>query len=352
MLVINYSGNRPQQDRFKFAVNGDNNSQTIKFVLKKQQGDIDLSSPSFTIYFLCQSQDKRFVDKAVIETVSEEGNDIILEYKLLGKHTQYKAIDVGVSFEDENQEVVYKTASATISIQNGIMADEEIANKYPTEIGRIETRLNHSDKKFVHLIQNYNKKNKANVYIPEFTMEFDENVRLLYTIGGETKTTNGIKTVYLNTKKGNHISNITFAKGSYDFYELINEFFEENFGIHEYTEFPYNDLPVCFDIPKFLSCCLKIENMDKNGVMQFCGKFRQLKKRFSKWTTKYDGETRECMVLGRIQFKFVKNFAMRSDNKGWKGTMADAYIDTIMCIHKFSYDEYYTVYIYGRPRRF
>lgn len=155
MLVINYSGNRPQCDRFKFSVNGDNNSQTIKFVLKKQQGDIDLSSPLFSIYFLCQSQDKRFVDKAEIESFVVEGNDIILEYKLLGKHTQFKAIDVGLSFEDENQEVVYKTANATISIQNGIMADQEMENLYPSLIKKMEKDIEETKTQLVNKVSFY-----------------------------------------------------------------------------------------------------------------------------------------------------------------------------------------------------
>ena len=187
MLVINYSGNKPQCDRFKFSVNGDNNSQTIKFVIKKQQGDIDLSSSSFACFFVCQSQDKSFVDKAEIssENISEEDNDLIIKYKLLGKHTRYKMIDVGLSFETQEQEVVWKTASATVSIQNGIMADEEIANIYPTELGRIEARLSHKDKKFVKY------KNKEGE--EQHALIFKENVKVAYTVSGYSKFSKLIK---------------------------------------------------------------------------------------------------------------------------------------------------------------
>lgn len=357
MLVINYSGNRPQQDRFKFAVNGDNNSQTIKFVLKKQQGDIDLSSPSFTIYFLCQSQDKRFVDKAEITTVSEEGNDIILEYKLLGKHTQFKSIDVGVSFENENQEVVYKTASATISIQNGIMADDEIANNYPTELGRIETRLNHSDKKFVYLKTNYG---NATMLKPAFQMEFYTDVKLLYTVN-DRKATNLLRTKYLDTKMGNHILHTNgqvcgFNKGTYTFIDLINMVCNLQLDSENYVIFPYSQISLHknYSIPHNLKCCLCVQNLTRNEINTMFQNIPKTIKKFQYWVKKYYGSQYGCLTFSRIQFKFVKDFKFKKDTKvnGFTGTIADNYIDVLVCIKGASLIDSFDVYFYAKPKRF
>ena len=52
MLVVNYNGNKPITNYYKFGVEGNNNADVVRFVVLKKQGQIDLTD-EFKIYVLC-----------------------------------------------------------------------------------------------------------------------------------------------------------------------------------------------------------------------------------------------------------------------------------------------------------
>ena len=133
MLVINYNGNKPTTDYFKFAVQGNNNADVVRFCLDEQQGNIDLTTCK--VYVLAKCDEDDFIDKVEItDNVSSVGSQLNAEWVLLKKHTINRQLLVGLCFEDENEEIVWQTQLVKIAIANGIDADEEIANKYPSII--------------------------------------------------------------------------------------------------------------------------------------------------------------------------------------------------------------------------
>lgn len=141
MLVINYNGNKPTTDYFKFSVQGNNKADTIRFVVLKKQGNLDLED-NFLVYVKCDNE-TGFVDKVQIESedIKVEGNNIVVNWHLLKKHTTQSELRVSLCFED-NSEVVWQTQVFTLKIMAGVNADDEIINNYPTIIQSLQNQIN------------------------------------------------------------------------------------------------------------------------------------------------------------------------------------------------------------------
>ena len=140
MLVINYKENKPISDYFKYSVNGNNQADIVRFVLLKEQEGIDLSDESFLVYAKC-TDGYDFTDKVLIsrEDIEITDSEIIVDWHLLRKHTANESLKVSVSFESE--EIVWQTQTFTLKINNGILGDEEIEDKYPTIIGQMQQEI-------------------------------------------------------------------------------------------------------------------------------------------------------------------------------------------------------------------
>ncbi len=141
MLVVNYNGNKPVNDYFKFSVQGNNNADIVRFVLLKKQGNIDLTNENYRVYAKCQTPDQDFVDKTMLTTTQEVDNNLIVDWALLSKHTENKQLQVSLSFEDLNNEIVWQTQIFTLNISNGILADQEIENTYPTILAQLQQQI-------------------------------------------------------------------------------------------------------------------------------------------------------------------------------------------------------------------
>lgn len=137
MLVINYNGNKPTTDVFKYSVLGNNNADVVRFCLSKQQGNIDLEG--YKVYAQAYCEEDDFIDKVEItDNVSIVENQLQVDWTLLRKHTVNRQLKVSLSFEDEDNEVVWQTQLVRINICDGINADEEIENSYPTIIEELK----------------------------------------------------------------------------------------------------------------------------------------------------------------------------------------------------------------------
>ena len=140
MLVINYNGNKPTTDIYKFSVQGNNNADVVRFCLEKKQGKIDLSG--YKVYAQSKCDEDDFIDKVEItNNVNIVDNQLTADWNLLRKHTVNRQLQVSLSFEDETNEVVWQTQSVKVNIANGILADEEIINSYPTIIEEMQGNI-------------------------------------------------------------------------------------------------------------------------------------------------------------------------------------------------------------------
>jgi len=335
MLSIIYNGIKPNEYKFEYSVIDNNKVDYIDFSFNDRYEG--------TPFVKVESKDKKYVDKI---NVSEYFSNNHIIFPLLAKTTAHKVIRVQLSFETE--ETKWQTEVVEITLKNSVRADEEIANNYPTILDNIQKRLNHSDKKFVHLHSNFGNDE------PSFSIELDEDVRVAYTVN-DRKQSKGQKGKWLDTKKGNHITELVLSKGTYEFYDLINLFLGET--INEYNEFPYEEIEMRkekqYDFPHNISCCAVCwswiaENIKTIGI-------GTIGKSFNKWYKKYfDESQKQCLTFSRIQFKFIKDFKWRSENseRGWKGTIADAYIDCLCVIKGGSGYDSFDIYFYPRPRRF
>jgi len=167
MLVINYNGNKPTTDYYKYSVQGNNNADVVRFCLSKQQGNLDLSASGYKVYVQARCEDDGFIDKVEISSnVSIVDNQLNADWVLLKKHTINRQLEVSLSFENASQEVVWQTQLVKIAIANGIDADEEIANTYPSVIQKmrediqgleekdndLQEQIDQTKKKFVEFV--------------------------------------------------------------------------------------------------------------------------------------------------------------------------------------------------------
>lgn len=141
MLVVNYNENRPTTDYFKFSVKGNNDADIVRFIVEKQHESLDLAD-GYNVYVKCKNG-YGFVDKVLIseENIEFNENEIIVDWHLLRKHTQNESLIVSLCFENNENEVVWQTQTFTLKIANGIIADDEIENKYPTILQQMQAEI-------------------------------------------------------------------------------------------------------------------------------------------------------------------------------------------------------------------
>lgn len=140
MLVINYNGNKPIANYFKYGVEGNNNADIVRFVVLKKQGGLDLTD-NFLVYVKCDNE-SGFVDKVEIESanISVHSNCIFVDWHLLKKHTEQENLRVSLCFENES-ETVWQTQAFQLKLLSGVNADEEIPNTYPSVIQQMESEI-------------------------------------------------------------------------------------------------------------------------------------------------------------------------------------------------------------------
>lgn len=357
MLVINYNGNKPTTDYFKFSVQGNNNADVVRFCLEKKQGKIDLSG--YKVYAQAYCEEDDFIDKVEItDNVNIVDNQLSADWTLLKKHTVNRQLLVSLSFEDLDNEVVWQTQIVKIAICNGILADEEMINKYPTVIEQMQNDIdelkNKPSKEFVY----YNRKNG----------DIHHKVPLGILLGlRKKKNTKGqrLNASQIRGKKfGNKITGIVLPVNDGNLtsiLEVINNLFLNDVDVNaqyvEYTkqevESMFNKVQVPADIGGIsLPTLFPFFNGDQIFDQMF------------KYGIKVPVEAEEDIgAYHRTAFdiKFVKDYSQENIQQDgqeapiikWYGTMANNYIN--MCVYveavQQSPNEYKAVFL-PVPRRF
>lgn len=142
MLVINYNGNKPTSDYFKYSVQGNNQADIIRFVIDAKQEHINLTN-DFRFYANIQGVDDDFVDKVELSNIENDGDVLTIDFYLQKKHTEHKQIEVCLSAETNR--VCWKTQLVKITIYNSVNADDTIVNDYPTILQQLQREIDELD---------------------------------------------------------------------------------------------------------------------------------------------------------------------------------------------------------------
>lgn len=317
MLVINYNGNKPTTDYFKFSVQGNNNADVVRFCLEKKQGKIDLSG--YKVYVQAYCEEDNFIDKVEItDNVNIVDNQLSADWTLLKKHTVNRQLLVSLSFEDLDNEVVWQTQIIKITIANGIDADEEMINKYPTVIEEMQKEIARPKEKNSFIQSDYGN----GVY-------FEEDCRVLLT-ENVMQRSKLIRARYLGKTKGNKLTDITINKG----YHSIQEILEMLFG-YEGTIGFYNVGQVNSQIEQAYSNWKINVRSNKNKTFCSFNKNTILANTISSKIKNYARYTsNKNIAVIKLQFKFVKDLKIVETEKTyyWKGTMSNAYLECVVFV--------------------
>ena len=347
MLVINYNGNKPTTDYFKFSVQGNNNADVVRFCLEKKQGKIDLSGYKVYVQAYCEEDD--FIDKVEItDNVNIVDNQLSADWTLLKKHTVNRQLQVSLSFEDLDNEVVWQTQIVKITIANGIDADEEMINKYPTVIEEMQKDINELK----------NKPSKEFVY---YKRELHHKVPLGILLGlRQRKNTKGqrLNASQIRGKKfGNTITGIILPannNNSTSILEVINNLFPNDVDIEaHYVEYTQQEVQSMFN---------KVQLEYKGGGMSLPTISPFLEgDQICKQIVKYGIKINERFKVSAFDIKFVKDYSQENIQQDeqkapiikWSGTMANNYINMCVYVEKIETNpnQYKAVFL-PVPRRF
>lgn len=142
MLVINYNGNKPITDYYKFSVQGNNLADKIRFLISLNQSGL-VFDENYHYYAKVQCVDDDFYDKVELSEIvfDDVKNLLLLDFVLESKHTCHKSIEISVSCENLNDEIVWQTQIVKVAIPNGVYADEEVAGQFPTILQDLQRQI-------------------------------------------------------------------------------------------------------------------------------------------------------------------------------------------------------------------
>lgn len=149
MLVINYKGNKPQQRFYTLGVIDNNNANKIRFVLEQAQNLINLSG--YQWYLKVQNKDHDYHDKIMLENPIVENGTITLDWLLTRKSTQFRNLELQLEYHSASGDIVWQTMIVELEMNETIKTDEEISEKYPTELEQMEELVEGYDERIRHI---------------------------------------------------------------------------------------------------------------------------------------------------------------------------------------------------------
>jgi len=196
MLIINYKGITPQNRYYSLGVKQNNNADRIRFILDVLQEDIDLSDCQ--AYLKVQNKEHTYIDKIML-TAYFDNDNVQLDWVLTRKSTQFRNLELQIEFKNSDDDVVWQTLIVELELNDTIKADEEISERYPTELEQLETKVEGYDDRIENLEQNALVKSDI-----VDNLESNESDKVLSAKQGKA----------LNDKINNVISNVYTPQGS------------------------------------------------------------------------------------------------------------------------------------------
>lgn len=165
MLVIIYNGNKPIGTNFKYSVQFNNKYDIVRVILNNQPFDF---FDNFKTYVKFQNAEDDYYDRVLIDnpTYDDESAWWYVDFELKAQQTSHKFVDFQLSIEDANDEIVWGTQVARIEIANGIDADTQVADQYPSIIQ--------------YLLNNMGGGSDHDVQIEKVWLSYEKNTRYIF----------------------------------------------------------------------------------------------------------------------------------------------------------------------------
>lgn len=144
MKTIFFNGPVPSQKVADLSVIGNNNANIVKFKVHSIQEDItiDLTKMHANLHIKAPGYD--FVDKVSIGsnlTQVEENGFIYITWIMRRKHTQFKNLDVSLSFTDTQEDIVWHSTTLEVVNLDAIDCDKEIEDLEPTVLQKLQKQI-------------------------------------------------------------------------------------------------------------------------------------------------------------------------------------------------------------------
>ena len=144
MKTIFFNGPVPSQKVADLSVIGNNNANIVKFKVHSIQEDItiDLTKMHANLHIKAPGYD--FVDKVSIGsnlTQVEENGFIYITWIMRRKHTQFKNLDVSLSFTDTQEDIVWHSTTLEVVNLDAVDCDKEIEDLEPTVLQELQKQI-------------------------------------------------------------------------------------------------------------------------------------------------------------------------------------------------------------------
>ena len=143
MLFINYKGDTPQQRFYSLGVKGNHNANKIRFIVARQQADIDLSD--YVCNLKIENKEVDFSDLVMLNLVNQSSNELTFEWVMTNKDTQFRNLELQLEFlggEEENS-VVWQTLIVGLELSDTLkVGDNQPSDKELSVLKQVEKKIN------------------------------------------------------------------------------------------------------------------------------------------------------------------------------------------------------------------
>lgn len=144
MKTIFFNGPVPSQKVADLSVIGNNNANIVRFKVHSIQEDItiDLTKMHANLHVKAPGYD--FIDKVSIGsnlTQVEENGFIYITWIMRRKHTQFKNLNVSLSFTDTQDDIVWHSTTLEVVNLDAIDCDKEIEDLEPTVLQDLQKQI-------------------------------------------------------------------------------------------------------------------------------------------------------------------------------------------------------------------
>lgn len=141
MKTIYFNGPVPSQKVADLSVVGNNNANIVRFKIHSVQEDITIDSTSMHANLHVRAPGQDFVDKVSIgSNLSQETENgfIYITWIMRRKHTQFKNLEVSISFTNTQEDIVWHSTTLDVVNMDAVDCDTEIADLEPTVLQQLQ----------------------------------------------------------------------------------------------------------------------------------------------------------------------------------------------------------------------
>lgn len=148
MLYIYFNGTKAQQSKYCYGVQQNNKTNVVRFIIEKQQGDIDLSWLSCTLKLQNAAND--YLDLIdLTSNVIDNGVFLEITWLIESKSTQYKNLELQLQFM--NEEEVWQTEICELELSNTIPVGNTVSSAESSLIQILISKVNECEQKVEEL---------------------------------------------------------------------------------------------------------------------------------------------------------------------------------------------------------